>query len=77
MLPGKVAALVDDLELIARFTAKPTGQSEIIPVATTTQARSFSIDLTPETLPSRSSQTRPLRGPSSALKRSPARSMDA
>lgn len=48
-LPEQVAALVvDNLELIACFTAKPTGETRTIGVATTAPARSFSIDLTPD-----------------------------
>jgi uncharacterized protein (TIGR03083 family) len=50
-LPEQVAALViDNLELIARFTAKPTGETASIMVATTDPARGFTIDLTPETV---------------------------
>lgn len=45
-LPEQVAALVvDNLEIVARFTAEPTGQSESITVATTTPARTFTVDL--------------------------------
>jgi uncharacterized protein (TIGR03083 family) len=50
-LPEQVTALVaDNLELVARFTARPTGQSTTITVATTTPARGFTIDLTPESV---------------------------
>jgi hypothetical protein len=50
-LPEQVAALVvENLELIARFTAKPTGDSETITVATTAPARGFTIDLAPDTV---------------------------
>ena len=48
-LPEHVAAfVVDNLELVARFTAKPTGESTTITVATTAPERGFTIDLTPE-----------------------------
>jgi hypothetical protein len=48
-LPAPVAELVvDNLELIARFTGKPTGDSTTITVATTDPQRGFTIDLTPE-----------------------------
>src|SRR3954447_6028030 len=41
-LPEQVAALVvDNLDLIARFTAKPTAETTTITVATTTPARTF------------------------------------
>lgn len=47
-LPEQVASLVvDNLELIARFTARPTGETTTITVATTAPVRTFSIDLTP------------------------------
>jgi uncharacterized protein (TIGR03083 family) len=42
------ALVVNNLELVARFTAKPTGENATITVATTTPARRFTIDLTPE-----------------------------
>ena len=48
-LPEHVAAfVVDNLELVARFAAKPTGESATITVATTAPERGFTIDLTPE-----------------------------
>jgi uncharacterized protein (TIGR03083 family) len=48
-LPEQVAALVvDNLELVARYTAKPTADSETITVATTTPARNFTIELAPD-----------------------------
>jgi uncharacterized protein (TIGR03083 family) len=48
-LPEQVAALVvDNLELVARFTAKPTEERATITVATTAPERGFTIDLTPE-----------------------------
>jgi uncharacterized protein (TIGR03083 family) len=47
-LPEHVAALVvDNLDLVARFTARPTGDSTTITCATITPARSFTIDITP------------------------------
>jgi uncharacterized protein (TIGR03083 family) len=48
-LPEPVVELVvDNLELIARFTAKPTGETATFRLATSTPERSFTIDLTPE-----------------------------
>jgi hypothetical protein len=48
-LPERVAALVvDNLDLVARFTAKPTGETATVKVVTTAPARAFRIDLTPE-----------------------------
>ena len=48
-IPDQVAALVvDNLELIARFTAKPTGDDARITVVTTKPARGYTIALTPE-----------------------------
>jgi uncharacterized protein (TIGR03083 family) len=48
-IPAPIAALVvDNLELVARFTAKPTGDTTTITVATTDPQRSFSIDLGPD-----------------------------
>jgi uncharacterized protein (TIGR03083 family) len=40
--------LVDNLDLIARFTATPTGDTATITVATTDPARRFAVELTPE-----------------------------
>src|SRR4051812_2765555 len=52
-LPEHVAAfVVDNLELVARFTARATGESTTITVATTAPERGFTIDLTPEEVPS-------------------------
>jgi hypothetical protein len=78
-LPEQVATLVfDTRELVARFSAKPTGQSETVTVATTTPARTFAVDLSPDTvmfrtgsdgaeaaleLPRRSVRPPPLRTP--------------
>lgn len=45
-LPPDAAALaVDNLDLIARFTARPTGDTTTLTVATTDPARSFRIEL--------------------------------
>ncbi|MGD0944157.1 MAG: maleylpyruvate isomerase N-terminal domain-containing protein [Acidimicrobiales bacterium] len=50
-IPEQVAALVvDNLELIARYTAKPTGDTTTITVATTEPPRGFTIALTPESV---------------------------
>ena len=48
-IPVELAELViDNLELIARFTAKPTGDTTTITVSTTDPERGFRIELTPE-----------------------------
>lgn len=48
-IPVPVAALVlDSLDLVARFTAKPTGDTTTLTVATTDPQRTFTIALTPE-----------------------------
>jgi uncharacterized protein (TIGR03083 family) len=50
-IPEPAAALiVDSLELIARYTGKPTGDTTTITVATTTPARRFTVALTPESV---------------------------
>jgi uncharacterized protein (TIGR03083 family) len=50
-IPAVVADLVvDNLDLIARFTARPTGTTTSISVATTDPARGFTIDLAPESV---------------------------
>lgn len=50
-LPQRVAAIiVDNLELIARYTAKPTGDTATITVATTEPPRRFTITLTPDSV---------------------------
>ena len=50
-LPEQVAELViDNLDLIVRFTAKPTGETTTITVATTDPERGFAIDLRPDTV---------------------------
>ena len=47
-IPVAVAALVvDNLELVARFTGKPTGETTTITVATTGPQRGFTVELTP------------------------------
>lgn len=49
VLPPQVAELViDQLDLVARFTAKPTGDTSTITVATTEPERAFRISLTPD-----------------------------
>src|SRR3954470_12552516 len=40
--------IVDNLELITRFTAKPTGDTQTITVGTTDPPRTFLIELTPD-----------------------------
>jgi uncharacterized protein (TIGR03083 family) len=48
-IPTPVAELVvDNLELVARYTAKPTGDTKTITVATTSPQRSFAVDLNPD-----------------------------
>ena len=48
-LPSAVAALVvDNLDLVARFTCRPTGDKTTITIATTDPERRFTVDLTPE-----------------------------
>ena len=50
-IPRQAAELVvDNLELIARYTGKPTGDAATITVATTGPQRSFTIDLQPESV---------------------------
>jgi uncharacterized protein (TIGR03083 family) len=47
-IPEPVAALVvDNLELVARFTGKPTGDTSSITVATTGPERGFTVEVTP------------------------------
>lgn len=46
--PDVTAPIVDNLELIARFTAKPTGDTAALTVATTDPDRRFAVDVTPE-----------------------------
>jgi hypothetical protein len=40
--------VIDNLELVARFTGKPTGDTAAITVATAGPQRTFTVDLTPE-----------------------------
>jgi uncharacterized protein (TIGR03083 family) len=48
-LPSPVAALVvDNLDLVARFTGRPTGDTTSITIATTDPGRRFTVDLTPQ-----------------------------
>jgi uncharacterized protein (TIGR03083 family) len=48
-IPAPVAALVvDNLELVARFTGKHTGDTTTITVATTDPQRGFTVELTPD-----------------------------
>jgi uncharacterized protein (TIGR03083 family) len=50
-IPRQVAELVvDNLELIARYTGKPTGDTTTITVATTDPQRGFTIDLKPDSV---------------------------
>jgi uncharacterized protein (TIGR03083 family) len=50
-IPPRVAGLVvDNLELVVRFTAKPTGDTTTITVVTMQPQRVFSIGLTPDTV---------------------------
>ena len=50
-IPSHVAELVvDNLELVARFTAKPTGDTTIITVVTSAPQRGFTVHLTPDTV---------------------------
>jgi hypothetical protein len=51
VIPDRVATLViDNLDLVARYTGKPTGDTTTISVATTAPERSFSVELTPDTV---------------------------
>jgi uncharacterized protein (TIGR03083 family) len=48
-IPSQVAVLVvDNLELVARYTGKPTGDTITIGIATNDPRRAFTIDLTPD-----------------------------
>jgi len=50
-IPRQVAELVvDNLELIARYTGKPTGDTTTITVATTGPQRGFTVDLKPDSV---------------------------
>ena len=44
------AVVVDNLELVARFTAKPTGDTTLITVRTADPVRDFAIELTPDSV---------------------------
>ena len=44
------AVVVDNLEMIARFSAKPTGATTTVTVATTEPPRSFTVALSPESV---------------------------
>jgi uncharacterized protein (TIGR03083 family) len=72
-IPEQVAALVvDNLELIARFTAKPTGETTTVTVATTDPERAFVVDLAPESVtfgPARSAEAPDLTLPAEAFAR--------
>jgi uncharacterized protein (TIGR03083 family) len=46
--PDATALIVDQLELIGRFTARPTGSTHTITVRTTAPTRRFIIELTPD-----------------------------
>ena len=46
--PGSVAAVVDNLQMITRFTGKPTGTPDSVRVATSDPTRSFVIVLGPD-----------------------------
>jgi uncharacterized protein (TIGR03083 family) len=48
--PDAAALVVDNLELIGRFTAKPTGSTRTIAVRTTDPRREFTIALTPDSV---------------------------
>ena len=50
-VPERIAAVViDNLDMIARYTAKPTGDTKTITVATTGPTRGFTIALNPESV---------------------------
>jgi uncharacterized protein (TIGR03083 family) len=51
IIPQPVAALIiDNLELVGRYTAKPTGDTTTITVATMEPQRGFTIDLNPDSV---------------------------
>jgi uncharacterized protein (TIGR03083 family) len=50
LAPEAAALVVDNLELIGRFTAKPTGSTRTIVVRTTDPRRDFTIALTPDSV---------------------------
>ena len=62
-IPRQVAGLVvDNLELIARYTGKPTGDTTTITVATTDPQRNFTVDLKPDSVDLRSQHRSGARG---------------
>ncbi len=50
LAPDATPLVVDQLELVARFTAKPTGDARTITVATTDPTRQFVIELAPDSV---------------------------
>lgn len=72
-IPVPVAELVvDNLELVARFTGRATGETAVITVATTDPERSFTVDLAPESVsltPGAASTTADLHLPAEAFAR--------
>ncbi len=48
--PQAAELIVDNLELVARFTGKPTGDTATITVATSNPVRRFVVELTPESV---------------------------
>jgi hypothetical protein len=62
-----VGPVVDNLELIARFTAKPTGDTQTINITTTEPARQFHIELTPDAVSFASAEAAPTATPNIEL----------
>lgn len=50
LAPESAALVVDNLDLIARYTAKPTGTTRTIAIHTTDPTRDFTLALEPETV---------------------------
>jgi uncharacterized protein (TIGR03083 family) len=48
LLPEAAGLIIDGLDLIARYTAKPTGDTRTITVHTSDPRRQFTVDLTPD-----------------------------
>jgi hypothetical protein len=48
LAPEAAALIVDNRELMAGYTARPTGETCAITITTTEPARSFTIDLSPD-----------------------------
>jgi uncharacterized protein (TIGR03083 family) len=48
LAPDATAAMIDNLEMIARYTAKPTGTSDIVRIHTVDPDRHFAISLAPD-----------------------------